>query len=215
MRFEVILTSLALVSCADMPIVPLDMPKFAAVVNDSMQMVVMLANVSIIDEEPVIMGGYCGGVIVSEHLILTAHHCVDERMHVYYTTRADWPNHPPSEAVVEATDPKFDLAIMRTTESFERWADIESPPLTGAPVFTVNHGEGNYWQVMPGVSLYPELLNLIGIRKKFAASILVKGGASGGGLFSYDGKLVGVVSDKTESVKSYYAPALRGKEWIR
>lgn len=211
-----IFAALAPTFCSDIPPLPPEVPRYAETVITAMNQTVMLGSIMRQGEKVSLITSYCGGVMVGPSYILTADHCVDDKITAWYVTRADWLTQPPLEALVVHRNPGDDLALLKTTETFPMYAEIGWAPRFGSFVFTVNHGGEDYWQINSGLVIPGNIEQTFGLSSLFTASIAVRGGASGGGLFDVNGNLVGVVSEKIKNkVKSHYAPAYMAREWIR
>lgn len=171
--------------------------------------------------EPGRLRVFCSGVWISERLIATAHHCVDNedafdllgeplpivgRKIQYLTFRVS--NGRPTEedlrgpaevGTVVAEDPAQDLAIIRVPVQHEPHATASfSPvaPLIGDSVDVVGHTAGLPWSYSPGtVGATRRMKN---INDASSSLIQVVSGAwrgnSGGGVYNQQGELLGICS---------------------
>lgn len=142
----------------------------------------------------------CAGVWVSDTSILTAAHCVptpqESNASVPYATRSDLAGGAvttPRLARLYVRDVAHDLALLRTTgASPHRHVVLGQDPAIGQPVYKVGHPFGLTYSYAAGhVSAMRGPMADIG-GPYVQASVPTNPGDSGGGLFAYDGSLVGV-----------------------
>jgi S1-C subfamily serine protease len=140
-------------------------------------------------------GGTCAGVLIDDHRIVTAYHCVPAAGQANVETRSG----VRARGRVTATDPAADLAVVEVMALGVPYVGLRTAPLeVGEPVFAIGHPyasappkgylEGTLrWTVTEGQ------VGAVGPRAvQFSAP--VNPGNSGGGLFDAAGALVGVVS---------------------
>jgi hypothetical protein len=124
-------------------------------------------------------GGFCSGVIVGPHAILTAAHC-----HVIGNPLKV---NGAFVTVTDMVDDGADHVLYRVAETFPTWAVRGPMPLVGDKAFIVGHPFG--W---PPMYRSGEYSGSVGTDQLW--DIHVIHGDSGGGIFAANGQLVGVVS---------------------
>ena len=148
---------------------------------------------------------YCTGTWISDNLILTARHCVDDKSKIYYTTykqfNIEYP-HVNDESylgrVKYISTAEKDLAIIESISNINHGiVDIDHGSIVvGSRVHFVGHVLGMEYTYMQGiVSQERYIKDVMEIDAKLLQiTSLVGPGMSGGGVFTDDGKLIGVTS---------------------
>jgi len=149
------------------------------------------------------MRAYCGGVWLSQHVILTAAHCTDEENGgLYVVTRDDW--HQDGWIVVHAAhegyrDEKRDLTTLRVFADFDHpWAVVREAAMhPGADVLLMGHPIGLAWTFSRAYvsQRRPRIMNAIEVPEN---ALQIQGpvwfGYSGSGAFDLSGELIGIGS---------------------
>ncbi len=147
---------------------------------------------------------FCSGVIVGEHYVLTALHCVDDSDGgpVHAGTLSGYQEadgafvHAAIPHYVVKTDVEADLALLRTSHSYRVVARVGGTPYEGDHVWLVGHPAGLGWTVDDGVvsARDREECDAYGCSSWLQASAPAWYGNSGGGLWTDAGELVGIAS---------------------
>lgn len=135
---------------------------------------------------------YCGGVWVSNNLILTAFHCLEEGKVEYMTYDSD----SPSGAIVKDFDIENDLAVLLANSEnipAHSVAEVSVDAWRGQHVHVMGHTTGMGWTYLEGVvSSVREKRDKT--RKLLQVSSPIWFGNSGGGAWDDDGRLIGISS---------------------
>lgn len=166
------------------------------------------------DGGPVLTRVYCTGVWVSEDVILTANHCVDDEelpdgpvgLPIHYVAQGEERGVRETPAAmhlgkVMAQDKDHDLALVKAEKGglpeHEVAMVANEMPGLGEHLFIVGHVKGLWWSYIEGVvSAYrADLPGMDWVNGPFVqVSAPVWKGNSGGGAFDSEGKLVGICS---------------------
>jgi serine protease Do len=144
-------------------------------------------------------GTMCGAVAVGPQMLATAAHCVPfaSAQYAEHDDPEDW-----RAGAVVKRDANKDAAIVLTLEPLTEWATL-APVKRGANVYSVHHGDGRPWHFESGQVEGEPRINRADWTE---TTVPVSPGASGGGLWSIEGKLCGIVSWYRGS-SSYFVPA--------
>lgn len=129
----------------------------------------------------------CSGVFVSPNEILTAEHCIEEsRGYQWIRTNEN----KVYSVSIERKDKEKDLALLLVNKPINHnFAVLGSPVNVADYVYTVNNGDD-----FPKTYNYGIVNNIIydeGVLELIHSATIMPG-ASGSGLFSFDGKLIGL-----------------------
>lgn len=144
---------------------------------------------------------YCSGVWVGKETILTAAHCVENKLIITYSTVDEYDQQKMRKAIVTNVDSSIDLALILAPAK-----DLQHPIVSlstdsisgGDPVNIVGHPLGYTWTYMYGfVSSIRELKGPnddARLKKIIQISAPVWMGVSGGGAYDENGNLLGICS---------------------
>ncbi len=150
---------------------------------------------------------YCTGVWVSQTVILTAAHCVEDEQTLEYATQADVyvpggllerTQMTPHSCALVTLDKEHDLALLvdllATPHDIAHTAPLEQIKV-GSIAQTVGHSLGLWWSYSSGDVAAVRLTEL-GLPKMLwiQATTPISPGNSGGGLFDAHGHLIGITS---------------------
>ncbi len=156
---------------------------------------------------------FCGGVWVSQNVLITAHHCIkdfnefntgkarvnngDNVTYVNFHEFSHKKHYKINIGKVMDSDEYHDLALVRVNGnvSYHKVAEVEQSPMIGENLFVVGHPLGNFWQYVPGTVLdYPQRVDSKDDGPFLKISGKIKKGFSGCGAFDSDGNLAGISS---------------------
>lgn len=210
-RFLVLLLTLLAVSCGAAPPGP---PQPNAVANALNSTVVLLRD-GFKDGDLTVT---CAGEFIEPHLMVTAYHCLDnltgcpeddracyQSHEVGYVTHTDYAaeSFVPRIGNVVASEPRYDLALIRTVEKSNYFVGVEiAPPAAGQEVFAIGHPHSNPFVISRGfvkntLKFTPE--------PSVECSLEIGPGSSGGGLYDGNGQLIGVVHSMSNDGTTAYA----------
>jgi serine protease Do len=154
-------------------------------------------------------GALCSGVVVNPHEILLADHCVDapEGVKVDKVWIRNF-NGRSQEATIEKKDRKIDLALLHVIKR-EIPAKIGHSVRTGQVCYTVGMPLGIEWVVSRGIVSRTDLeVPWFTKATFFVTDCTVLPGNSGGGVWSENGSLIGIVSMSSSMLGSMGAAGL-------
>lgn len=162
----------------------------------------------------------CSGVLLSPRYVLTASHCVNAEP----TVKIKWRNAAGDEKIIRATvlyaDPdqeSTDLAILELDEPIEYPDAVlysgRSPPRMLELIFAVGnpHGVIDY-TASDGKVVYVDRKTNVGTYDQI--SCIIFRGNSGGGVYTYNGELVGIIVRGGSLSHTYMIPARTIREWM-
>lgn len=173
-----------------------------------------------IDNVSVDIRPHCTGVWISSNEIATAGHCVEDEdradqvgQKTYYVVESEVKEVMDDPAAIHrgevvAFDKDHDLAVIKADLGGmpgHEYADLpDSMPAVGEHVYSVGHPRGMYWSYAEGTVSAYRGDDSSGIGKVVQVNASVWYGNSGGGVFDYQGKLVGICSRLTRVPQMNY-----------
>lgn len=172
------------------------------------------------DDKDVGIKPYCSGVWVADDVILTAHHCIEDKIVVLHMVHDDMEHTGVSLAM--DCDPDNDLALLRVITANNMphpVVKIADSAWQGQRVHIMGHPAGLWWTYIEGLMSSYREKGFFNTRfpNAYQISSATWFGNSGGGAFDEQGNLLGIsswISNVTPQL-SFYIPRTAIQEFLK